>query len=207
MSLTKPMSLTNSQRTRSSGSNLGARPRPGSPAPGRSLLALALAMQAGVLGCQNVSQREAQIHPDPIPAAAPPAPVVQASPVSAANSEDTLSSANTGTTTVEVAGQRLLVTLADARVIKAALLARLRQSQVEDRDYLIKATEQVAPTIDQGVLRIGIWILQAQGGKLALTYRMPAGPEAAQAYRAGVTKEGPSWVVQDVVAGQIRVRR
>ena len=73
----------------------------------------------------------------------------------------------------------MLITLADAGVIKAALLARLRQSQLGDRDYLIKATEQVAPSIDQGVLRIGIWILQAQGGKLAITYRMP-GPKACR---------------------------
>ena len=101
----------------------------------------------------------------------------------------------------------MLITLADAGVIKAALLARLRQSQLGDRDYLIKATEQVAPSIDQGVLRIGIWILQAQGGKLAITYRMPAGPEGMQAYRAEVAKEGSGWVVKDVVAGQIRARR
>jgi hypothetical protein len=149
-----------------------------------------LAVSIGLAGCRKAVPIDAEIQNVPTPAAAPGAVVM----------------ASSGAVTLEVGDQRVQVTVADGRAIKAALLARLRASSVDDRDYLIRATEQVEPAIDGGVLRIGIWILESDGARMRISYRMPAGPEGAQAYRAEVTKSGQSWDVKEIVAGHIRAR-
>jgi len=101
----------------------------------------------------------------------------------------------------------MVLTLADGEAIKSALLARLeQQTNLDDRDYLLTATRSVSPLIDDGVMRIGSWILDMQRGKPQLTYRMPPGRVAALMYVAPLQRVGSVWQVDDIARGEIRLR-
>jgi hypothetical protein len=91
---------------------------------------------------------------------------------------------------LDLRGHPMKVTLADGEAIKAALLVRLKKSDLADRDALIKMTENAPVLIDSGILRVGAWLLQAQDDALRLTYRGPFGPAMAEIYRAEIAKRG-----------------
>lgn len=107
----------------------------------------------------------------------------------------------------EVAGKPVVVTLSDGEAIRAALLEQLKSSDLEAKERLITSTANAPPRIDAGVFRIGIWILQPRGDELAVTYRGPFGPRAAELYTATVTREGNQWKVGEVSLGQVRLRQ
>jgi hypothetical protein len=100
------------------------------------------------------------------------------------------------------------VSVKDAEIIKAALVARIEQSSVEDRDYLINMTRTAQPSIDdEGVVRIGGWVLEDRGADYFVRFRMPGGRELMKAYRANVTRSGSSWSVGPVQLEMIHGRR
>jgi hypothetical protein len=99
------------------------------------------------------------------------------------------------------------VTLDDARAIRTALQDYLKQSSYEDRDALLPWT-QGQPRIDvDGSLRIGPWVLGADGKQLFLRYREPPGQLAGKAHKAVLKKEGDAWTVADLIMERIRTRR
>jgi hypothetical protein len=165
----------------------------------RRTAALVVGASLCAAACQNGTQHEITVRasPDtPASAESQPKAMVRAVP-------------NTDRAEFDVAGVHMTVTLADAEAIKAALLARLaQQKDLAERDELIKSTQQVAPSIDDGVVRIGTWILQAHGRKLALTYRLlpVQGAPSSPMFRAEVVKNGSTWAVQDVNVGEVRAR-
>jgi hypothetical protein len=163
----------------------------------RGFVALALAAQFGFAGCQNAGPRDTQVGPAPTvveaPADADPHPNTTVIPVNSADRVD-----------FDVQGVSLTVTLADAEAIKAALIARLQQQpDVEDRDYLIKVTQQLSSSIRDGSVRVAGWYLQVRHGKLQLMFRMPAGPLSAPMYVATVERHENDWVVVSILQGEI----
>ena len=158
---------------------------------------LGCALSIGLCACQNSAPRDT-LQPEAPQRAQPPREPSEATKALAAPSA--------APTVAPQPGSSPVLTQADADAIKVALLARLRQSVVEHRDYLITNTQAVPATVEGGFVRIGTWVMQPQGGRLMLTYRMPAGPMAAEAYRAEVVNVGGQWNVQEIVSGQIRRR-
>jgi len=65
-----------------------------------------------------------------------------------------------GRVIVELAGKPMALTIEDGRALQALLLARLRESDVPDKDFLIGFTQNAQPRLDTGELRIGVWLLQ-----------------------------------------------
>ena len=148
-----------------------------------------------VLGCQKKGTSEPQVSPDPnvteTAVASAAAPIAAPSPGNAADSGEV----------------HMTLTLADGEAIKAALLAQLqKQTDLEGGEYLFNATRNIAPTTDDGALRIGNWMLQLHRDKLKLTFRMPAGNVAARMYTAPVIRQGSGWQVGEVFSGEIRLR-
>jgi len=145
---------------------------------------------------------EVAVHSESVPVteavAAPPATVAPAATVTPASSGDRV--------VLDLADRRLVVTLGDAQKLKVMLISRIEESTLEDRDALLSATRHLDPTIFEGVMRIGNWLLQPSGSRLAFTYRMPAEPGGMRAYRAEVVKTGESWVVKGIGAGIIHRR-
>jgi hypothetical protein len=99
---------------------------------------------------------------------------------------------------VDVAGNKVSLTLKDGEAMKAALLKALEQSNVEHKAELLQSTKPVPVSIDAGYLRIGIWILQTKGNDLVWRYRMPAGTQTQLSYLATAVKQGNDWIVRDV---------
>jgi hypothetical protein len=109
-------------------------------------------------------------------------------------------------TEVDADGIKFLITLKDGAMMQAALLQALRQSDLTDRELLIKSVENSAVVInDAGGLRIGAWHLVAQGAGLQLTYRASAGP--GMAFTADVTRAAEGWQVHDLQTLHIHPRR
>jgi hypothetical protein len=158
-------------------------------------VSLLLASAVLALGCQRKGSSEPQVRPDP-----------QVAETAAASTASAVAAPSSGTT-VDSGEVHMTLTLADGEAIKAALLAQLqKQTDLEGGEYLVNATRNVSPRIGDGVMRIGNWLLQLQRDKLRLTFRMPAGNVAARMYTAPVTREGSSWQVGEVFAGEIRLR-
>jgi hypothetical protein len=106
----------------------------------------------------------------------------------------------------DVAGARTTVTLADALAIETALIARLRQSELAEREELIRAARDNRPSFEIGAARIGTWVLRVDRNRLVVSHRTVAsGP--GPIYRAEVSKEGESWIVKPVESGMIHPRR
>jgi len=112
---------------------------------------------------------------------------------------------NRDTAEFDVAGVRMTVTLADALSIEAALLARLQQAELEDRDELIQGARDNRPSIETGAVRIGTWILRPDRNRLMLVCRLATGGPGPT-YRAEVTREGQTWTVGPVQSGMIHPR-
>jgi hypothetical protein len=108
---------------------------------------------------------------------------------------------------MDVGGKRMVLTIDDGRALHAALLARVRESNLGDKDFLIARTEKAQPSLDSGDLRIGVWLLQARGDKLILQYRMPSAAVGAATFSADVIRGTSGWQVGPVVAGHVHYRR
>ena len=112
-----------------------------------------------------------------------------------------------GRVIVELAGKPMALTVEDGRALQALLLARLRESDVPDKDFLIGFTQNAQPRLDTGELRIGVWLLQVFDQQLMLRYRMPAQGVSGSVYSAAVTRGAGGWEVGQVLAGIIHYRR
>jgi hypothetical protein len=100
---------------------------------------------------------------------------------------------------VQIDKEQVTVTIKEAEAIKNALIAYLRTSTLEDRDYLLRMTEQVPAWIDpDGFLRIGAWLLQARGNSLLLTYRMQQGAPVVRLFAATLAKSSKGWIITDL---------
>ena len=103
---------------------------------------------------------------------------------------------------IDVAGKPVVITAADAGVLRALLRARLESSQLEQRDYLLQAA-QGAVDVQPTSVSIGGWTLRDYNGKLSLYHR---GPTPSVFHAAEVTGGSGSWFVQEVTQGEILMR-
>jgi hypothetical protein len=106
----------------------------------------------------------------------------------------------------ELVGQTLVLTLADGAAIRTALLAEIAKSNVEHRERLLAGTRNASVEIEGGVLRIGLWWLQARGDHLSLMQRMGPHP-VALFYGATVAREHDEWRVSGFGPGHIHWKR
>lgn len=166
------------------------------------LLVLVLAAPSGPAGCQNHGPRDTQARPGPT---AVEVPAVAAPTGAEPDPQPTVTPVKSGeSVNFDVGGVSLTVTLADAEAIKAALLARLQQQpNIDDRDYLVKVTQQLSPSIRDGSVRVAGWNLQVNGDKLQLRFRMPPRQLAVPMYLATVERRGTDWVVVNISQGEI----
>lgn len=112
-----------------------------------------------------------------------------------------------GRVIVELAGKPTALTIEDGQSLQASLLARLRESDVPDKDFLISFTQNAQPRLDTGELRIGVWSLQVFEQQLMLRHRMPAQGASGPVYSAAVTRGPGGWEVGQIQAGIIHYRR
>lgn len=110
-------------------------------------------------------------------------------------------------TTLRVAGTDVTITLADARQMRTAVLDYVRQSDIGDKDELVKLTQATPAWIDpDGRVRAGGWVLEARGAQLMLACRISQNDERAVGYAAFVTRGPDGWKVLRVVPEKIRFR-
>jgi streptomycin 6-kinase len=93
-------------------------------------------------------------------------------------------------TLLHVGGRDLVVTQEDAKAIRAALLEWLRQSDREDRENLVRWTQGPAWIDPDGTVRVGPWLLGAEGSGLVLRYR-----EKERLHTAAVSRDGGAWTI------------
>jgi len=99
---------------------------------------------------------------------------------------------------IEVAGERLVITLADARALQAALLEQLARSSLADQEQLSGAA-RAEIQLDPQRVRIGRWELRDYGGKLTLYLHY----SGARFFRAQVRQEAGGWSVEEPTPGEI----
>jgi hypothetical protein len=107
---------------------------------------------------------------------------------------------------VDAAPVQTGLTQEDGDAVKAGLLGRLEQSNVEDREYLLESTRSAPVSIEDGHVRIGIWTLEEHDGRLELLLRGPFDPKGAPIWGALVTRQGNHFSVGEVMRGE-RLRR
>jgi hypothetical protein len=106
-------------------------------------------------------------------------------------------------TTLRVGDVDVTLTLDDAKAIEVALLDYLKASDYPHRDSLIQWTGPAF--IDgEGDIRIGVWLLQANGKEMALWYREFLGPQGGWGHKARVTRQDGRWAIRDLVQVKIR---
>ncbi len=108
---------------------------------------------------------------------------------------------------IEVAGQRIALTVDDGLAMRTLLLARLRESSLANKDDLLSLTQNAQPFLNTGALRISVWLLQTRGDKLILQYRMPSAGISTATFSAEVSRGNGGWQVRPVVPGHIHFRR
>jgi hypothetical protein len=128
------------------------------------------------------------------------------------NNQGNEGSSDLQTTTEEVGGVKITISLADVQAMKVALVDYLTAADaaaVGDRDYLLTWTKPARARIDhEGAARIGPWVLQVRDVDLVLAYRLPApeDPMVLVNYVATLAHED-SWQVVRVEPERIRRRR
>jgi hypothetical protein len=104
----------------------------------------------------------------------------------------------------------LALTLEDAKQIQRALLERLEQSTLADREDLLAMTRNAEPYWDSGLIHLGGWWLQsntaAATATVKLTYRGPLYGDAAQLFASTAIREAGVWRVTPVKSGEVRRR-
>lgn len=109
-------------------------------------------------------------------------------------------------TVLRVGEADVTITLADARAMREALRAHLKGSDYPERDAVLVWTQGEAWIDAEGSVRIGPWLLGAEGGELYLRYREPATALAMKAHRAVVEKKDGAWTVVKLETERIRGR-
>jgi hypothetical protein len=100
------------------------------------------------------------------------------------------------------------LTVKDGILLRDALLALLRSSNLPDREELLKWTENASLTMDpDGVFRIGRWILGEWFGSPALTYRLRRTEAALLVYVAPIVQENGHPVVKSIDPVIVHARR
>lgn len=108
--------------------------------------------------------------------------------------------------TLELEGGSVVIGVADAEAIRAALIARIEQSAVPDRAYLLSVTK-LPIELEADAVRIGVWGVLARGSELTLFHRMGAGTDGLRAYQAELTQQAGTWRVGEVAMVSIHPRR
>jgi hypothetical protein len=156
-----------------------------------------VAWLAGIGGCRNgsVQQTPSSTPPPAVDSLMPMTKTVppEASVAPVQSSERV---------TIDVAGTPIDVTLEDGHKLKAALMERLRENQKEDRDYLLQRTQNFPPSLEDGKLRIGVWTLMVNDGRLEFFHR-----DRLSLWSLPVAKEGGTWRVGPLGRGEIFPRR
>jgi len=186
----------------------------------------ALTLVLGLSGCPNAppSDEPTSTVPTEEPAGAPPTAPLQASapPLAAAADgvENEMGRAGGATAAapgaggaavtppgvpaqavIEVAGQRVVITLGDARALQTALLGQLGRSSNPLKDQLLTAA-QGAIQIEPQRVQIGRWALQDDRGKLVLYHRLTR----ATFFRAEARHQAGNWFVEEPVQGELLLR-
>lgn len=93
--------------------------------------------------------------------------------------------------TFALPGGAVVVTVADLAALKTVVLASLRASKEPKPEQLEAELAPAEPDIDEdGVCRLGPWILQAKDGELRLTHHPERAPVMYLHYAVVARKEG-----------------
>lgn len=110
--------------------------------------------------------------------------------------------------TLRQGGKEIHLTLAEAKLMRAALLESLRTSVLGDRATLLARTEPLPAWIDaDDRVLLGGWLLQLRAGELVAAYQLSRNEERAVGYAATFVKEGTGWQVKAIVPENISFRR
>jgi hypothetical protein len=109
-------------------------------------------------------------------------------------------------TVFELGDDKLTVSQEDGEQIRDALLARLKESTLEDAAQLLVWTRGERVRNQAHSLSIGSWGLSAHGDELRLLFRFPPQPAGIKAYSARVTRQA-GWQVGEVQLMHIHARR
>lgn len=111
-------------------------------------------------------------------------------------------------TTLRQGEVEILITLEDAKQIRAALYDALRQSNIGDRDQLIAFMEALPAWIDSdGRVMIGGWLLQLRNYELVATYHLSKNAERSLGYIAFIVKEQHRWRITRIEPEKLVFRR
>lgn len=109
-------------------------------------------------------------------------------------------------TVLRVADQDVTITRADVAAIAAALRDALKTSDHPERQELLVWSQGDGWIDPDGSVRIGTWLLSAEGGGLILRYRETVTEPATKSHRAVVEKKDGAWTVSRVAYERIRSR-
>jgi hypothetical protein len=108
---------------------------------------------------------------------------------------------------IDVAGRQVVITRDDARVIRAALVDRLKQSDIPYKDGMLDRTRDAPITLEPHLVRIGLWVLGESEGRLAVIYREPSDAPVTFYYKAEAKNEAGRWRVGELESREMRRRR
>ena len=112
-------------------------------------------------------------------------------------------------TTIQLDGETLTITRQDARLLSAALIQQLEESDREIQEILKLQVKHLEGWIDyDGYVRIGRWLLDITQGQLAFVFRPPHNPViGAVQYVAPLRKTLEGWVVDPINVIRLIPRR
>jgi hypothetical protein len=109
---------------------------------------------------------------------------------------------------IETVAGRMVVTLADARAIREALLAAVARSSLPERQTLLAVTEPLPAWIDPaGLVMIAGWLLQMGNDGLVLRYRLTEAEDAILGFKASVLHDAKGWRVDDITREHVLRQR
>ena len=118
-------------------------------------------------------------------------------------------------TTVHLNGKHVVVTLADARQIQAALQAYIDSSKESlEKSMPANLVEGLPKKVGEawidsaGSVRMGVWLLEAPGDELVLTYRVaPDEGQVGYQYVAHLSHNKQKWAVSSITYVKLLPRR
>ena len=111
-------------------------------------------------------------------------------------------------TTLHKGSSSLLVTLADAQMMRQAILNYLESSEIGDRVVLAAATLSIPARIrSEGSIDVGGWNLQVDNGHVEAVFRLSENEQRAVGYIASLTKNQGKWYVENIDPLKILYRR
>jgi len=100
-----------------------------------------------------------------------------------------------------VAGEEIPLTEREGERIRAALVRYLRRAldgDVEDREMLLRDTENAPILLSGGRLRVGVWLLEQTAGQIVMRNRLPATARSIVAYVASMRRDDADWSVSEI---------